>query len=218
MNDKFVCKYCGKECKNKKSLSQHEIRCKENPNKIKHSFEDYNNKLKLGLIKGTNQYIKAKENGLEKPKLSSEAKYKIGSNWRGKQLPNNVKEKISKSCKQYYLNNPDKCSWLLSHSSNMSYPEQYFLELFKNEKINLLYHKQVGRYELDFYNEEKMIYIEIDGEQHYKNEKTINHDLERDNYLSNLGWKGFRIRWSDYKQYNFEEKKKIVNKIKMMIE
>lgn len=28
------CQYCGKECKNKNSLSQHEIRCKLNPNKI----------------------------------------------------------------------------------------------------------------------------------------------------------------------------------------
>ena len=28
------CKYCGKECKNKNSLVQHEIRCKLNPNKI----------------------------------------------------------------------------------------------------------------------------------------------------------------------------------------
>lgn len=31
----FFCKYCSKECKNKNSLAQHEIRCKENPNKLK---------------------------------------------------------------------------------------------------------------------------------------------------------------------------------------
>lgn len=30
----FNCKYCNKECKNKNSLVQHEIRCKLNPNKI----------------------------------------------------------------------------------------------------------------------------------------------------------------------------------------
>ena len=29
-----ICKYCGKECKNKNSLIQHEIRCKENPERI----------------------------------------------------------------------------------------------------------------------------------------------------------------------------------------
>lgn len=30
----FECKYCGKICKNKNSLTQHEIRCKENPEHI----------------------------------------------------------------------------------------------------------------------------------------------------------------------------------------
>lgn len=31
----YICKYCGKACKNKSSLTQHEIRCKENINRIK---------------------------------------------------------------------------------------------------------------------------------------------------------------------------------------
>lgn len=30
----YICKYCGKVCKNKNSLIQHEIRCKENPDRI----------------------------------------------------------------------------------------------------------------------------------------------------------------------------------------
>lgn len=30
----FICKYCGKVCKNKNSLAQHELRCKANPNRI----------------------------------------------------------------------------------------------------------------------------------------------------------------------------------------
>ena len=33
-HDDLFCKFCGKECKNKNSLVQHEIRCKENHNKI----------------------------------------------------------------------------------------------------------------------------------------------------------------------------------------
>ena len=32
--EEYICKYCGKVCKNKNSLVQHEIRCKENPNRI----------------------------------------------------------------------------------------------------------------------------------------------------------------------------------------
>lgn len=34
------CQYCGKECKNKNSLRQHEVRCKQNPDHI----ECYGNK------------------------------------------------------------------------------------------------------------------------------------------------------------------------------
>lgn len=51
-NDLF-CKFCGKECKSKNSLVQHEIRCKENPNRKNYdSFLPYveNN------LKGRNKY------------------------------------------------------------------------------------------------------------------------------------------------------------------
>lgn len=36
VNQPYICycKYCGKECKNLNSLKQHEIRCKENPDRI----------------------------------------------------------------------------------------------------------------------------------------------------------------------------------------
>lgn len=35
MNEqKYYCKFCGKQCKNKNSLAQHECRCKNNPNRI----------------------------------------------------------------------------------------------------------------------------------------------------------------------------------------
>lgn len=33
--DEYVCRFCGKICKNKNSLVQHEIRCKLNSNRIK---------------------------------------------------------------------------------------------------------------------------------------------------------------------------------------
>ena len=33
-HDDLFCKHCGRECKNRNSLIQHEIRCKENPNRL----------------------------------------------------------------------------------------------------------------------------------------------------------------------------------------
>ena len=73
MNE-YICQYCGRQCKNLNSLRQHEIRCKLNPDKIDMSY------IKPGHSKGhkgTNQFIKAKELGLEKPVVSEETKYKL---------------------------------------------------------------------------------------------------------------------------------------------
>lgn len=47
----LYCKYCGKECKNLNSLRQHEIRCKQNPNRIKMDLSKWKcppEKRKLG--------------------------------------------------------------------------------------------------------------------------------------------------------------------------
>ena len=46
----FICKYCGKSCKNKNSLAQHEVRCKYNENRkpsyfATHTFEAWNKVL-----------------------------------------------------------------------------------------------------------------------------------------------------------------------------
>ena len=206
----FICKYCGKECKNKNSLAQHEIRCKENPNRIISYFcGDYNK-----TRKPTNKYIKAKELGLSIPTLSKEAKEKIGNIWRGKKLPEEMKQKISLSRKKYLEEHPDEIPFKLNHSSKQSYPEKYFEELFINENIPLKYHKQIGRYELDFYNDNLMKYVEIDGDQHNL-PYMIKHDIERTEYLKQLGWEGIRIKWSEYKKS--KNKENYINQIKEFI-
>lgn len=95
--DDFICKYCGKVCKNKNSLVQHEVRCKENPNRItvKSNFIEYNKSVKNGERKASNQFIKAKELGLPKPEVTKETRQKLSKIWKGKNLPDWIKEKIS---------------------------------------------------------------------------------------------------------------------------
>lgn len=211
--EKFICKYCGKECKNKNSLVQHEIRCKENPNRIKSGFELYNDRGHIGY----NQYTKAKKLGLDKPIMSKETKEKISKTWKGKHLPEEVKQKISESQKKYYLEHPDKIPYKLWHSSEISYPEQYFKEVFEKENIDLKYHLQIGLYELDFYKEDVKKYIEIDGGTHYK-KKVQEIDKRKDKYLSSLGWSCIKIRWDKYKKLSYEEKHNIILNIKSFVE
>lgn len=103
----MFCKFCGKECKNLNSLRQHEIRCKNNPDKIDLSY------IKPGHSKGhkgSNQFIKAKELNLSVPVVSDETKKKIGIKSKNRKHTNESKEKISKSIRQAIYNNPESYS------------------------------------------------------------------------------------------------------------
>ena len=57
-HDGLNCKYCGKLCKNRNSLAQHEIRCSSNPNKI--DTESWNK----GKTKVTDPRVKAQSETL----------------------------------------------------------------------------------------------------------------------------------------------------------
>lgn len=214
MNNKYICQYCKKECKSIYSLKAHERLCKQNPNHEESNFIKYN---KDKTAKHSNKYIKAKELGLPKPEISEETKQKLSKIWKGRKHSNETKKKISESYKKFLETHPDKIGWIINHSSKKSYAEQYFEEVFINENIPLKYHKQIGRYELDFYNEDLMKYVEIDGHQHIDSEYAIQHDKERDKYLENLGWKGIRINWSEYKKLNFENRQQKIQEIKKFL-
>lgn len=209
------CKFCGKECKNTRSLIQHEMRCKNNKDRIA-AVNNFNNYQKIngpwnkGLTKETDDRVLLQSTSLKKYYENHQGSFS------GKKHTTETKEKISKSMKKYLSENPDKVPYLLNHSSKMSYPEQYFIDIFKSENIPLDYHLQVSKYELDFYNQNYMIDVEIDGEQHYLDKRIFNSDRERDKYLSSLGWTTYRIRWSEYKKLCLNERKVIINDIKSL--
>ncbi|MBC8147224.1 MAG: hypothetical protein H8E98_04490 [Bacteroidetes bacterium] len=88
------CKFCNSERKNKNSLVQHQIRCKENPNKIEivtSNFVKYVEDVRSGKRRGSNQYIKAKELGLLPPIISETTRKIMG-------------EKAAMALKKYYSN------------------------------------------------------------------------------------------------------------------
>ena len=212
------CKYCGKQYFSLNALIQHEIRCRKNENRIniENSAKNIINYNLSDKHKNTNKYIKAMENNLPKPVCSNETKKKISDKLKGRVLSEETKKKISDTRKKQLEENIYASSWLSNHSSKPSYGELYFMDVFENEKIPLKYHKQVGRYQLDFYNEIYKKYIEIDGEQHYT-PKGILHDKERTDILLNKGWIGLRIRWSEFKKLTYKEKVNKINYIKQWL-
>lgn len=130
-----------------------------------------------------------------------------------------TKEKISRSRKKYLEDNPEMVPYLLNHySKGPSYPERYFKEVFEKENILLEQYKQIKYYQLDFYNDEKKIAIEIDGDQHYTDERIKESDKRKDKYLENEGWYVFRIKWSSYQKLSYNEKCNVVREIKELLE
>jgi very-short-patch-repair endonuclease len=129
-----------------------------------------------------------------------------------------TKLKMSIQRKQYLKEHPDKIPYKLNHySKRTSYAETYFIEVIEKENIQLKHHLQIGLYELDFYNEELKIYFEVDGDQHYLDKRIYESDLKRNQYLSELGWRGMRLRWSTYKKLQIEQRLLIIQQIKSHI-
>lgn len=76
-----------------------------------------------------------------------------------------------------------------------SYAEQYFIDLFENETI-IGYERDLpfGKWFIDFAFEDLKLAIEIDGKQHEYAERKES-DIKKDLFITNNGWKIFRIKW-----------------------
>ena len=84
--DDLFCQYCGKQCKNLNSLKQHEVRCKQNPNRILVKDNLYEYRLQhqsdmstfipwnKGLTKDTNESIKSQGERLHNRYVNGELK------------------------------------------------------------------------------------------------------------------------------------------------
>lgn len=184
------CSHCGQEKMSKRSRAAHELRCPSNPNRIV-----------------MNQYIKG--TGYS---VSDEARAKMSAKATGRKHTDATRQKLSIIRKTYIDEHPDQVPYLLNHSSKISYPEQYFRECFASMNDVTVEHR-VGRYSLDFANVGEKLYLEIDGEQHYSDPRIVEHDIRRTESLELLGWRGIRVRWSEYQQLTDTERKNKIQEI-----
>lgn len=220
-HDGLECQFCGKSCKNRNSLCNHERLCKNNPDKqetpaglLQHNKDIQNGVIDVwnkGLTSETDERVAQQKASLNKFYESHQGV------WAGKTLPENMKKKIGKGVKQFLIENPDMVPYKRNHSSKESYPEEYFSKLFQQEGIELVKQFPVHSYHLDFCDPDKKIAIEIDGDQHYLDLKIVEHDKIRNKFLEDNGWTIFRIKWSDYKKMTYSEKEQVVQKIKQLL-
>lgn len=219
-HDGLICQFCGKECKNRNSLCNHERLCRLNPNRQQNvGFDNFNKSIRAGKETVWNKGLTADtDERVNKCKNSLLDYYKNNKgSWSGRKHTDDEKRRIGDGVKAYLIANPDMVPYLRNHSSKESYPETYFTDLFKSEGLDLIYHHRVNTYELDFCDINKKLDIEIDGEQHYLDAKVIESDRKRTEYLENLGWKIFRIRWSEFKKYSEVEKFELLATIKELL-
>ena len=201
------CKFCSKYCKNKNSLINHERCCKYNPNRaIINShviWKKGHSAWNKGLTKETSQLVAKQSRTIKRQYVSGQ---RSGS-WLGKHHTEEQKHNISQKMKIHYKNSS---RWRTQIEKRKSYAEQYFERIFLDAKQN--YH--VDRYFLDFAWPDKKIYVEVDGEQHYNDNKVIAHDITRINRLEKLGWKLLmRIRWSVFQKMSQIEKEQYVKNL-----
>lgn len=210
------CPFCKKLCKNANSLRNHTRLCAANPDKQQSNFVTRRGQpgWSHGLTAETSTVLKAKAERVRQKYESGE----LTPAFRGKHHTEESKRKTSISRKKYLIEHPEQVPYLLNHySKGPSYPEIYWIDLIRNEKLDLSYHKQIGLYELDFFNESKKIDLEIDGEQHYSDSRITESDLHRTEYLESLGWLVIRVRWSEWQKKTTEEKHYFVEELRDII-
>ena len=201
-HDDLFCKYCKKEYKNKNSLLQHEIRCKENPNKIdtSNSFGQLNPKYRTawnkGLTKETDDRVKNYANTFHKNYILGLHKDLSGDKNPAKKLE--VKEKISKTC--------------LEHSKNGNWHTSLAKHIHYNYKGNDLH----GKWELYYaiYLDKNNIKWIRNKERFIYNYKNKNHYYTPDFYLINtneyIEIKGYSTNKDFAKWTQFPKNKKLI--------
>ena len=195
LDDSLFCRFCGKKCKNLNSLKQHEIRCKNNPDKIKSGSPKgvCNVPLdKRGWSKGLTKYTDIRIEKLSNSLLC--ANYTSSGRAGTDEAENLRKIKISESMK----NNPNagglrhgsgrgKKGWYKGYFCDSTYELVYVIynidhniefERCTNLSYTYLYNNELHKYYPDFILPDGSL-IEIKGYNSPQVEAKINSVSDR---------------------------------------
>ena len=114
-------------------------------------------------------------------------------------LSENTKKLLSEKRKQFLRNNPDKHPWKLKNKFK-SEPCENFKKILRENNFSFIEEFTPNcerNYSIDIVFPEKMIGIEINGNQHYeRNGKLKQYYQDRHDYIESLGWKLYEIHYS----------------------
>lgn len=154
------CQHCGRECKNLRSLRQHEIRCKNNPDRIACIGNPISGKI-MGWKSGNN-YTKAKERG-ETYVISDETREKLRKASTGKKWSEEQKKEHSNLMKKVVLENPESYS---SQNVNGRIKKYEFNGMTFDGKWELKVAECLVNENIEFTNIIEPIEYEFNGNEH----------------------------------------------------
>jgi very-short-patch-repair endonuclease len=187
------CHLCNKAITNN-NITKHLASCKGPKVRVGKSDAWY---AAMASKTSRNQYTKAADLGLPRPKFQPNSQF----TFKGREHSTETRDKMRSSRIKFLEENPDKVPYKLNHySKGRSYPEQYWMNILYKHDISFVEQYQIGLYSLDFAIIDKKIDLEIDGEQHYLDQRIVESDIRRTALLNALGWNVIRIRWSTYQK------------------
>lgn len=188
---------CGKEFLNHQSLNAHFRHCLKHKEMtgqaliIKHPQKG----KMCGWDNFTDNDKKIFAKKASKTRIDNIKSGKTIAAWKGKSLPEEMKNNIRKGRVKFLIENPGQHGGF--DKSKKTYLENWFNDiLIKNDiynQYNIEYNYSVYPYFLDFAFIDLKLDVEVDGKFHYTQEQNIKHDKKRNEYLINKGWKVFRI-------------------------
>ena len=193
----YICKFCGKLCKNANSLRNHERLCKLNPEHQVSSWVKFNKEREhawnKGLTKETDERVKK-----QAETFSSNIKKGITKQYDHSLIWTEERRKEqSERKKKLYAEHPEKHPnvKLAGNHGKMTYPEQLAFDWLnehsiKNEHNYHFVSEQFNRY-VDFYLPDLNVFIEIDGEYWHKDKQK---DIDKDADAAKYGIKTIRIK------------------------
>lgn len=193
-HDGLNCQFCGKTCKNRNSLCNHERLCKENPdrqvlNNINHNIiEGFNNKGRTawnkGLTKDTDERVKYISEHMKQIMLEKGHIGYVGlKGSENVSVRIDVREKISKRMSEryafprgwakrgWYKNIWCDSSWELAY---ILFAEDHYINFERNRKsFEYIWDGYTHHYTPDFYLPDINSYLEIKGQYDEKVEAKV---------------------------------------------
>lgn len=135
--------------------------------------------------------------------------------FKGKHHTEEAKETLRQKRFDYLTDKNNVSTYTNRHKRKLSKGENILHKIFKDnglyDKYNIVNEYPLYPYIIDFAFVDIKIAVEYDGEPHFKNNKRIEHDIKRDNYLNLQGWNVYRIPYYELKNFKVEDLIEFIN-------